>query len=87
MLTTRSVRVHQKCEVTLLGEDKNKNEKRNLETQITGKKARNLSKKKTKLAKLREVPEKTLQEADLQKLNLARIVEPCRMGLRHDEAI
>jgi hypothetical protein len=49
----------QQCEVTTLREDKNKNGKRNLETQITGKKARKLSKKKEKLEKLQEVPEKT----------------------------
>jgi hypothetical protein len=86
-LTAESVRAHQQCEVTLLGEDKNKNGKRNPETQITGKKARKLSKKKSKLEKLWEVPEKTSQEADLQKLNLVGITEPRRMGLRHDEAI
>jgi hypothetical protein len=36
----------QQCEVTMLREDKNKNGKRNPETQITGKKARKISKKK-----------------------------------------
>jgi hypothetical protein len=71
----------------MLREDKNKNGKRNPETQITGKKARKLSKKKAKLEKLQEVPEKTSQEADLQNLNLAGIAEPRRMGLHHDEAI
>jgi hypothetical protein len=35
----------------MLREDKNKNRKRNPETQITGKKARKLSKKKSKLGK------------------------------------
>jgi hypothetical protein len=44
----------------MLREDKNKNGKRNLETQITRKKARNLSKKKEKLEKLHEVSVKTL---------------------------
>ena len=43
----------------MLREDKNKNGKRNLETQITRKKARKLSKKKAKLEKLQEVPVKT----------------------------
>jgi hypothetical protein len=46
----------QQCEVPLLEEDKNKNGKRNPENQITGKKARKLSKKKAKLEKLQEVP-------------------------------
>jgi hypothetical protein len=71
----------------MLKEDKNKNGKRNIETHITGKKARKLSKKKSKLEKLQEVPENTLQEVDLQNLNLVGIVEPCRMGLCHGEAI
>jgi hypothetical protein len=86
-LTTEFVREHQQCEVTLQGEDKNKNGKRNLETQIIGKKVRKLSKKKTKLEKLRDVPEKASHEANLLNLNLAGIAEPRRMGLFHDEAI
>jgi hypothetical protein len=49
----------------MLREDKNKNRKRNSETQIIGKKERKLSKKKAKLEKLREVPENNSQEADL----------------------
>jgi hypothetical protein len=43
----------------MLRKDKNKNGKRNPKTQITGKKARNFSKKKAKLEKLQEVPERT----------------------------
>jgi hypothetical protein len=46
-----------------------------------------LNKKKSKLAKLQEVPEKTSQEKDLQNLNLARIIEPHKMGLHHGEVI
>jgi hypothetical protein len=42
----------QQCELTTLREDKNQNGKRNLETQITRKKARKISKKKEKLEKL-----------------------------------
>jgi hypothetical protein len=42
----------QQCEVTMLREDTNKNRKRNLVTQITGKKAKNLSKRKAQLEKL-----------------------------------
>jgi hypothetical protein len=56
VLTLNPLRSHQQCEVTMLGEDKNKNGKRNpeivRETQITGKKARKLSKKKSKLEKI-----------------------------------
>ena len=47
---------HQQCEATRLRESKNQNGKRNPETQITGKKARKLSKKKAKLEKLQEFP-------------------------------
>jgi hypothetical protein len=71
----------QQCEVTTLREDKNKNGKRNPEIQITGKKARKLSKKKAKLEKQQEVPEKTSQKVGLQNLNLVGIAEQCRMTL------
>jgi hypothetical protein len=77
----------QQCEVTMLREDKNKNGKRNPETRITGKKERKLSKRKAKLEKLQEVPEKTSQKAGLQNLNLIGIAEQCRMTLRRGEAI
>jgi hypothetical protein len=77
----------QQCEVTMLRKDKNKNGKRNPETQITGKKARKLSKKKEKLEKLQEVPERTSQKEGLQNLNLARIAEQHRLALHHGEAI
>jgi hypothetical protein len=53
-------------EVTMLSTDKNKNGKRNPVTQITGKKAKNLSKKKTKVEKLHEVPERTSHKEGLQ---------------------
>jgi hypothetical protein len=94
VLTLNPLRAHQQCEVTMLGEDKNRNGKRIpetvRETQITGKKERKLSKKKSKLEKLQEVTEnkwKTSQEAGLQDLNLVGTTEPRRMGLHPDEAI
>jgi hypothetical protein len=77
----------QQCEVTMLREDKNKNGKKDPTTQITGKKARNLNKKKEKLEKLNEVPEKTSRKADLQNLNLAGITEQHTLVLCHREAI
>jgi hypothetical protein len=77
----------QLCEVTMPRGDKNKNEKRNPETQITGKKDRKPSKKKEKIEKLQEVPEKTSHKEGLQNLNLARIIEKCRLALRHSGAI
>jgi hypothetical protein len=61
----------QQCEVTMPREDKNNNGKRKTVTQITGKKARNLSKKKARLEKLQEVPERTSQKEGLQNLNFA----------------
>jgi hypothetical protein len=64
----------------MLRENKNENGKRNPETQITGRKARNLSKKKEKLEKLQEVPEKTSQKAGLQNLNLVRISRTTQKG-------
>jgi len=93
-LTSAYVRKHQQCEVTSLGKDENKNGKRIpeivREAQITGKKARKINKKKDKLEKLQEATEnrmRTSQETSPQKLNLAGIAEPSRMGLHHDEAI
>jgi hypothetical protein len=53
------------CEVPMPRGDKNDNGKRKLVTQITGKKAINLSKKKAKLEKLQEVPERTSQKEGL----------------------
>jgi hypothetical protein len=43
----------------MLKKEKKKNGKRNPKTRITGKKDRNLSKKKSKLEKLQEIPERT----------------------------
>jgi hypothetical protein len=56
---------HQQCEFTMPRGDKNQNGKRNTKTHIIGKKARNLNKKKEKLEKLQEVPEKTSQKEGL----------------------
>jgi hypothetical protein len=47
------------CEFIMPRGDKNDNGKRKLVIQITRKKARKLSKKREKLEKLQEVPEKT----------------------------
>jgi hypothetical protein len=88
------MRAHQQCKVTTLGEDKNKNGKRILETvretQIIGKKERKLNKTKAKLENLQEAIEnrwKTSQESGLWKLNLAGTAEPHRMGLLPGKAI
>jgi hypothetical protein len=47
----------QQCKVTMSKEDKNQN--RNTKTDLTGKKARKLSKKQAKINKLQKVPEET----------------------------
>jgi hypothetical protein len=82
-----SLKDPQQCEVTILRKNKNKNGKRNPVTQITGKKARKLSKKKAKLEKLQEVLEKTSQKEGLQNLNLAVIAKQHRLALHHDKEI
>jgi hypothetical protein len=87
VLPSNPMKDPQQCEVTMPRGDKNKNGKRNPETQITGKKARKLSKKKAKLEKLQEVPERTSQKEGLQNLNLAGIAEQHRLALHHDGAI
>jgi hypothetical protein len=87
VLPFNPLKEHQQCEVIMLREDKNKNGKRNPETQITGKNARNLNRKKSKLQEAIENRRKTLQETDLQNLNPTVIAEPCRMEVRHGEAI
>ena len=56
VLPLNPLKEHRQCKVTMLRKYKNKNGKRNPETQITGKKTRKLSKKKDKLEKLLEVP-------------------------------
>jgi hypothetical protein len=52
VLSLNPMKDPQQHEVTIPRGDKNKNGKKNPETQITGKKARKLSKKKEKLEKL-----------------------------------
>jgi hypothetical protein len=73
VLPLNSLKEYHQCKVTMLRKDKNKNGKKNPETQITGNKARNFSKKKSKLEKIQEVLENISQEADLQNLNLVGI--------------
>jgi hypothetical protein len=54
-------------------EDRNQNGKRNIETKITGKKARKLNKKKANIEKLQKVSEGTTQKEVFQNLNFVRI--------------
>jgi hypothetical protein len=60
-------------EVTMPKEDKNKNGKRNTETKLIGKKARKISKKRTKLEKLQKGLEGTSQRENLQNWNFIGI--------------
>ena len=75
------------CEFIMPRGDKNKNGKRKPVIQITGKKARKLSKKKEKLEKLQEVPGKTSQKEGFQNSNFAEISVQHRLTLHHDETI
>jgi hypothetical protein len=68
-------------------EDKNQNGKRNNEMKLTGKKARNLSKKREKIEKLQKVPEGTSQRENLQNWNFVGISEQRHMALHHGEEI
>ena len=99
ILASERLREPQQCEATTLGEDKNKNGKRILETvketQIIGKKARKLNKKNAKLENMQEVKETrwktsqtgTSQEAGSQDLNLAGTAGPRRFGLHPSKLI
>jgi hypothetical protein len=87
VLPLNPIKYPPQCEVTMPREDKNNNGKRKLVTQIIGKKARNLGKKKVKLEKLQEVPERTSQKQGLMNWNFTGIEEQHRLELFHDEAI
>jgi hypothetical protein len=63
--------------------DKNQNGNRNTETKLNGKKARKLSKKRSKIKKLHKVPEGTSQKENLQNLNFVGIAEQCHKELHH----
>jgi hypothetical protein len=67
--------------------DKNDNGKRKRVIQITGKKARKLSKKREKLEKLQEAPERTSQKKGFQNSNFAGISIQHKLTLCHDEEI
>jgi hypothetical protein len=65
VLALNPMKDHQQREVTMPRGDKNQDGKRNPITQITEKKARKINKKKAKLEKLQEVPEKASQKEGL----------------------
>jgi hypothetical protein len=75
----------QRCEVPMPRGDKKNNGKRKLVTQIIGKKARKLSKKKSKLEKLQEVTERTSQKEGLHNWNFVEISEQRKLSLHHDK--
>jgi hypothetical protein len=77
----------QQCEVTIPRGDKNQNEKRNIETNLTGKQARKLSKKRAKIENLQTVTEGTSQKENLQNWNFVGISEQRHMELLHGGAI
>jgi hypothetical protein len=77
----------QQCEVTMPRGDKNQNGRRNTEMKLIGKKARKLSKKRTKIEKLQKVPEGNSQKENFQNWNFVRISEQHHMAPRHSEEI
>jgi hypothetical protein len=74
------MKYHQQHEVIMPSEDKNQNGKRNLVTQIIGKKARKLSKKKAKLEKLQEDSERTSQKEKSLEFELRRNIRAAQIG-------
>jgi hypothetical protein len=66
---------------------KNQNVKRHTETKLTGKKDRNLSKKRSKIDKLQKVLEGTSQKENFQNWSFVGISEQRHMTLHHGEAI
>jgi hypothetical protein len=68
-------------------EDRNQNGKRNTETNLTGKKARKLSKKRVRIDKLQKVLEGTSQKENLKNWSFVGITEQHHMELRHGKAI
>jgi hypothetical protein len=87
ILLSNPMKESQQCKVTMIKGDKNQNGKRNTEKNITGKKDRNISKKRGKIEKLHNVPEGTSQKEGLQNWNFAEISEQRNMALHHGEAI
>jgi hypothetical protein len=67
--------------------DKNQNGKRNTKMKLTRKKARKLSKKRSKIEKLQKVPEETLQKENFQNWNFVGISEQHHVELLHGEEI
>jgi hypothetical protein len=74
-------------EVTMSREDKTQNLKRMIETKLTGKKARNLSKKRAKIGKLQKTPEETSQKEKSQELSFTKISEQRHLALHHGATI
>jgi hypothetical protein len=75
------------CEVTMSREDKNQNGKRMTQTKLTGKKARKISKKRTKIRKLQKTPKETSQKEKSQELSFVEISEQQHLALRHGATI
>jgi hypothetical protein len=65
MLYLNPKKEHQQREVTISKENKSQNKKITTETKLTRKKARKLSKKKAKIEKLQEIPDRTSQKENL----------------------
>jgi hypothetical protein len=74
-------------EATMSREDKNQNGQRMTETNLTGKKARKISKKRAKIKKLQKIPKETLQKEESQELSFIGVSEQRHMALHRGEEI
>jgi hypothetical protein len=73
--------------VTMSREDKIQNGKRVNETNLTGKKARKLSKKRAKIGKLQTTPKGTPQKEKSQESNFVEISKQRHLALCHGTII
>jgi hypothetical protein len=87
ILLSNPMKESQQHEATMPKKDKNQNGKRNIKTKIIGKKARKLSKKRTKIENLQKVPKGTSQKEDFQNWNFVDISEHHPMELHHGKEI
>jgi hypothetical protein len=68
-------------------EDNNQNGKIHTEMKLTGKKDRNISKKRAKIDKFQKFPEETSQKRNLQNWSFVEISKQRHMELRHGDTI
>jgi hypothetical protein len=77
----------QQCEVPIPKENKNQNGKRTIETKLTLKNDRKMSKNKDNIERLQQDPEGTSQKENLQNLNFIEISEQRHRPLHRGKEI